>query len=71
MPYRRVGKTVQHKRGGQWVKKQTCASPAAAQRAVNLLRGVKHGWKPTGAPARDVRKRATRRKTAGRSRKRR
>lgn len=29
---------------------------AKAQRQANLLRGVEHGWKPTGAPARDVKK---------------
>jgi len=27
-----------------------------AQRQANLLRAVEHGWKPTGEPARDVRK---------------
>lgn len=51
MPYRRRGKTVQHKKGGKWSTKQVCASPAAAQRAMNLLRGVEHGWKPTGKKA--------------------
>ena len=28
-----------------------------AQRQANLLRGVEHGWKPTGQPARDVKAR--------------
>ena len=59
MPYRRVGKTIQHKRAGKWTKKQTTKSIPAAKRAMNLLRGVEHGWKPT------------RRKTASRPRKRR
>ena len=27
-----------------------------AQRQANLLRAVEHGWKPTGKPARDKRK---------------
>ncbi len=27
---------------------------AKAQRQANLLRGVEHGWKPTGEPARDT-----------------
>lgn len=67
MPYRRVGKVVQHKKGGKWSKKQTCASPAAAKRAMDLLRGVEHGWKSTSRPAR----KQTRRKTTSKSRKRR
>jgi len=29
---------------------------AKAQRQANLLRAVEHGWKPTGATARDLRK---------------
>lgn len=32
--------------------KGTHASRTKAQRQLNLLRGVKHGWKPTGKPAR-------------------
>jgi hypothetical protein len=35
--------------------KGTHASKAAAQRQVNLLRGVEHGWKPTGKLARNRR----------------
>jgi hypothetical protein len=31
--------------------KGTHDSREKAQRQVNLLRGVEHGWKPTGAPA--------------------
>lgn len=56
MPYKRVGKTVYHKKNG-WKKKQTAGSTAKAKRAMNLLRGVEHGWRPTGEPARDIRKR--------------
>jgi len=63
MPYRRRGKVVQHKKGGKWTKKQTARSVPAAKRAINLLRGVEHGWTPTGAPAR--------RKTSSKARKRR
>jgi len=47
MPYKKVGNEVMHKKGGKWSVKQTCSSPAAAQKAINLLRGVEHGWKPT------------------------
>lgn len=31
-----------------------------AQRQANLLRAVRHGFKPTGNPARDIRKRKKR-----------
>ena len=48
MPYKREGNKVLHQKGGQWKIKQTCASPTAAQKAINLLRGVEHGWHPTG-----------------------
>lgn len=30
---------------------------AKAKRQANLLRGVKHGWRPTGRKARDKRRR--------------
>lgn len=33
--------------------KGTHASRSGAQKQVNLLRGVEHGWKPTGKPARN------------------
>ena len=46
MPYRRNGSKVMHKKGGKWKVKQTCSSPSAAQKAINLLRGVEHGWHP-------------------------
>ncbi len=48
MPYKVVGDTVYHKKGGVWKVKQHCKSNTAAKKAVNLLRGVEHGWKPTG-----------------------
>jgi len=35
--------------------KGTHASRAKAQLQINLLRGVEHGWKPTGAKARSKR----------------
>lgn len=58
MPYKRVGKTVMHKKGGKWRKKAKAKSPARAKRQINLLRGVEHGnWKPTGKKARSLRKR--------------
>ncbi len=62
MPYRRRGKVVQHKKAGKWVKKQTAGSEAAAKRALNLLRGVEHGWKPTGAPARKPARKSSKRR---------
>jgi len=35
--------------------KGTHDSKVKAQLQINLLRGVEHGWKPTGAPARKTR----------------
>lgn len=37
--------------GGVKAKRTT---KAKAQRQANLLRAVEHGWRPTGAPARDI-----------------
>lgn len=48
MPYKVEGNKVLHFKGGKWSVKQTTGSPAKAQAAVRLLRGVEHGWKPTG-----------------------
>lgn len=48
MPYRRVGKIIYHQKGGRWKVKQKCDSVAKAKKALNLLRGVEHGWRPTG-----------------------
>jgi len=47
MPYKVVGRQVLRKKQGKWKLKQTAKSPAAAQRAVNLLRAIEHGWQPT------------------------
>ena len=47
MPYKTNGSKVLHYKGGKWKVKQQCSSPAAAKKAVNLLRGIKHGWRPT------------------------
>lgn len=47
MPNKRIGRTIYHKKGGRWVKKQTCRSVESAKRAMRLLRGVRGGWKPT------------------------
>jgi len=60
MPYKRKGKVVYHKKGGKWKVKQTATSVAKAKRAINLLRGVEHGWKPTGRKAIDIRRRRRR-----------
>lgn len=48
MPYKIEGNKVLHKKNGKWSVKQTCKDPEAAEKAVNLLQGVEHGWKPTG-----------------------
>lgn len=62
MPY----KTMKLKSGRVRVSsphgvKSKGSTPANAQRQVNLLRAVEHGFKPTGAPARDkLRKRLSR-----------
>jgi len=47
MPNKRVGRIIYHKVSGKWVVKQVCRSVAAARRAINLLRGVEHGWVPS------------------------
>lgn len=47
MPYKRVGKTIMHKKDG-WSKKQTASSVENAKSAMNLLQGIEHGWEPTG-----------------------
>ena len=41
--------------GGKISAKGTTKVKATAQ--ANLLRGIAHGWKPTGAPARSNRRR--------------
>lgn len=59
MPYKRKEKTIYKKVDGL-KKKQKCKSIAKAKRAMNLLRGVEHGWKPTGKKARTSRRRKRR-----------
>ena len=66
MPYKRVGKKIMHEKGGKWQVKQTCTSEAKAERALHLLQGVEHGWKPTGKPAKDMRKKAQDTRAKGR-----
>jgi len=56
MPLKRVGKTIYHKVGGKWKKKQTCNSIEAAKRALRLLQGIEHGWTPTRRTRRKRRK---------------
>lgn len=54
MPY------AMEKRGEKWVVYNTETNDVKgrhktkikAQRQINLLRAVEHGWEPTGAPAR-------------------
>ena len=48
MPYKVKGKAVYHLKGGKWSVKQQCTSHENAVKAMNLLQGVEHGWKPTG-----------------------
>ena len=48
MPYKLIGKTVYVKKAKKWKKKVVAKSVAAAKRMVRLLRGLKHGWKPSG-----------------------
>ena len=51
------------KRGEKWVVintetmdvKGTHSTETKAQLQINLLRGIEHGWKPTGAKARSKR----------------
>jgi hypothetical protein len=54
MPYKVEGKNVMHFKSGKWSVKQTCGSHDAAIHAMNLLRGVEHGWKPTGKKGRTL-----------------
>ena len=56
MPNRRKGKIVYHKIRGRWRIKAKCKSVAAAKRMMRLLRGVAHGWKPTGKKSKRRRK---------------
>ena len=57
MPNRRKGRIIYHKKGGRWRIKQRCKSVANAKRALRLLQGVAHGWRPTGRKARRRRRR--------------
>lgn len=43
MPYKTINSTVYTKTTGTWKKKQKCRSPAAAKRALKLLRGLEAG----------------------------
>jgi hypothetical protein len=51
MPYKVKGSAVYHLKNGKWSKKQQCSSHANAVKAMSLLEGVEHGWKPTGKPS--------------------
>jgi len=48
MPYTRRGQDIYKKEGGSLRKVQHCTSVENAKKALNLRRGVEHGWKPTG-----------------------
>lgn len=43
MPYRRKGSVIYTKSTGKWKIKQRCKSPANANKALRLLRGLEHG----------------------------
>ena len=43
MPYKREGKTIMSKAGGDWHKKQECASVEKAKGAMRLLQGLESG----------------------------
>lgn len=60
-PYKRKGKAVLHKKDG-WGVKQKAKSVKKAKRTMNLLRGIEHGWEPTGKKARDLHKKVKRKK---------
>ena len=47
MPYKRVGKKILHKKGGKWTVKQVATSVENAKKAMRLLQGVEHGWRPS------------------------
>lgn len=42
MPYKRIGKTVYHKKGDRWTVKQVCDSVENAEKAIRLLQAVEH-----------------------------
>lgn len=42
MPYKRIGRTIYHKKGGKWLVKQVCKSIAAAKGALRLLLDLYH-----------------------------
>lgn len=48
MPYKRSGKKVYVKNVNKWKLKATAKSVENAKKMIKLLRGVKHGWKPSG-----------------------
>jgi hypothetical protein len=48
IPYKLVGNTIYHFKGGKWSPKQKATSAKNAKSALALLRGVEHGWHPTG-----------------------
>ena len=54
MPYKvkKVGEQYKVVNSETGAVKGTHTSKAGAERQVNLLRGVEHGWVPTGARAR-------------------
>ena len=54
MPWIRKGKTIYKRTKTGLKKKQTAKSVKNAKGALQLLRAVEHGWKPTGKKSRKV-----------------
>ena len=48
MPYIRKGRKIYKKVGGKLKLKQIAKSVENAKSALRLLRGIEHGFKPTG-----------------------
>lgn len=48
MPYKRIGRKVFKKEQGRWKLKQTAKNVENAKSTLRLLRGIEHGFKPTG-----------------------
>lgn len=60
VPVKAVGKKIVEKATGKVVGRST--SHAKAQRSANARNAARHGWKPTGKPARDMRKRKSKKR---------
>lgn len=48
MPYKRIGLKIYKKVNSKWKLKQTATSIVNAIKALRLLGGIEHGFRPTG-----------------------